>query len=142
MNDELAGQSSPNAPPSRGDANPPDVGAGSPERRAEHGLRGRTSRDAFVGGTTSPPDSARHLETTRGILTYRELAPLLAQRVGDVEAQIVSGIYADRPLHESLLLDFHQGICGDLTPDWAGNGARSRSRLELIKHHALSKLPA
>jgi len=96
MNDELAGQSSPNAPPSRSGANSPDVGAGPAERGPEHGLRGRASGDGPAGGTTSPPDATRYLETIRGVLSYRELAPLLAERVGNVEAQIVSGAYAGR----------------------------------------------
>ena len=28
--------------------------------------------------------------------------------------------FADVPLEESLLLDLHRRICGDLVPDWAG----------------------
>lgn len=33
---------------------------------------------------------------------------------------IEDGVFTARPLDESLLLDLHRNICGDLTPDWAG----------------------
>jgi CRISPR-associated endonuclease/helicase Cas3 len=33
---------------------------------------------------------------------------------------IEDGVFAARPLDESLLLDLYRNICGDLTPDWAG----------------------
>ena len=70
--------------------------------------------------STQPPHATRYVETTRGILSYAQLAPLLAERVLRVLQDIEEAHYADRPLDESLLLDLHRGICGDLTPSWAG----------------------
>ena len=37
-----------------------------------------------------------------------------------VQQDIAEGVFAARALDESLLLDFHRAICGDLMPDWAG----------------------
>ena len=70
--------------------------------------------------STQPPPATRFVETTRGILSYAQLAPLLAERVLRVLQDIEDGVFAARPLDESLLLDLHRNICGDLTPDWAG----------------------
>jgi CRISPR-associated endonuclease/helicase Cas3 len=53
-------------------------------------------------------------------LSYAQLAPLLAERVLGVLQDIEDGIFAARPLDESLLLDLHRNICGNLIPDWAG----------------------
>ena len=42
-----------------------------------------------MAGDTTPPDGAtRHIQTTQGILTYSQLAPLLAGRVLKVERDI------------------------------------------------------
>lgn len=70
--------------------------------------------------STQPPHATRFVETTRGILSYAQLAPLLAERVLRVLQDIEDGVFAVRPLDESLLLDLHRNICADLTPDWAG----------------------
>ena len=70
--------------------------------------------------STQPPHATRFVETTREILSYSQLAPLLAERVLRVLQDIEDGVFASRPLDESLLLDLHRNICGDLTPDWAG----------------------
>jgi len=45
---------------------------------------------------------------------------LLGERVLKIQQDIEDALFANRPLDESLLLDFHRGISGDLTPDWAG----------------------
>lgn len=37
-----------------------------------------------------------------------------------LEETIQSGAFHSHPLDEQLLQTFHQHICGDLTPDWAG----------------------
>lgn len=60
--------------------------------------------------TPSPDSSTRWLETSRGILRYSELAPLLAERVLRIQERIETDGYADRPLNE----DFHffLGVCG------------------------------
>ena len=70
--------------------------------------------------STQPPHATRFVETTRGILSYAQLAPLLAERVLRVQQDIADGVFAARALDESLLLDFHRALCGDLIPDWAG----------------------
>src|SRR3974390_2461513 len=70
--------------------------------------------------STQPPHTTRFVETTRGILSYAQLAPLLAERVLRTLQDIVDGIFSSRALDGSLLLEFHRGTCGDLTPDWAG----------------------
>ena len=70
--------------------------------------------------STQPPHATRFVETTRGILSYSQLAPLLAERVLRVLQDIEDGVFTTHPLDESLLLDLHRNICGDLTPDWAG----------------------
>lgn len=70
--------------------------------------------------STQPPHATRFIETTRGVLSYAQLAPLLAERVLKVQQDIEDELFASRPLDEFLLLDFHRGICSDLTPGWAG----------------------
>jgi CRISPR-associated endonuclease/helicase Cas3 len=70
--------------------------------------------------STQPPHATRFVETTRGILSYSQLAPLLAERVLRIQEDIEHGVFATRALEESLLLDLHLAICGDPTPDLAG----------------------
>lgn len=70
--------------------------------------------------STQPPHATRFIETTRGVLSYSQLAPLLAERVLKIQQDIEDELFAGRALDESLLLDLHRGICGDLTPGWAG----------------------
>jgi CRISPR-associated endonuclease/helicase Cas3 len=59
-------------------------------------------------------------QTTRGLLTYAQLAPLLAERVLVVEERIATGDFAGIPLDGDFLLQLHQSISGDLVPDWSG----------------------
>lgn len=74
-----------------------------------------------MAGTDSSRDaSTRWIETSRGVLSYATLAPLLAERVVRVQGRIEVGEFAARALDESLLLDLHREFCGDLVPDWAG----------------------
>ena len=71
-------------------------------------------------GSTQPPHATRFIETSRGILSYAQLAPLLAERVLQTLEDIEDGLFAQAPLGETLLLDLHKAVCGDLTPEWAG----------------------
>lgn len=71
-------------------------------------------------GSTQPPNATRFVETTRGILSYAQLAPLLAERVLRVQEDIEDSAFADNPLDEHILQELHRRICGDLIPDWAG----------------------
>ena len=108
------------AQPAGGGTPPPASGGDSPPRRQLHGDGRRAGGRGLDPGTTRPPHSAtRYVETTVGILSYRELAPLLAERVADAELAISNRMFADLPVHD-LLLDLHRRICMDLTPDVAG----------------------
>ena len=87
---------------------------------SEHGLRGGTGAAGEDPRTTRPDRATRFVETTRGILSYQELAPLLAERVTLAEAAIYSGEFSECFLDENLILAIHHRICMDLVPDWAG----------------------
>lgn len=87
----------------------------------------------MAGDTTPPGGATRYIETTRGLLTYSQLAPLLAERVLRAEHAIASGIFAAQPLASDLLLQFHQDIAGDLVPEWAGRWRNAEIRVGL--HH-------
>lgn len=91
------------AEPSRGRANPPPMGANPPQRGGEYGLRGRAGEPRGPGSGTRPASATRYLETTLGVLSYAELAPLLASATLRLEEQIERGAFADRPLDEDLM---------------------------------------
>jgi CRISPR-associated endonuclease/helicase Cas3 len=69
-----------------------------------------------------PPggSSTGYLETALGILSYAELAPRLAERVLRLERLIFADQFADQTLSPEFLCELHDGIAGDLAPDWAG----------------------
>ena len=70
---------------------------------------------------TSPPGGAtRYIETSRGLLSYSQLAPLLAEQVLRVEREIASATFSDERLSPELILEFHRQITGELCPQWAG----------------------
>ena len=79
--------------------------------------------------STSPGHATRSVATTRGVLTYAQLAPLLAERVLSVEQRIVASDFADTPLDGSFLLSLHAAIAGDLVPEWAGRWRSSAVRV-------------
>lgn len=70
--------------------------------------------------STSPGHATRTVVTTHGLLTYAELAPLLAEHVLRVEQQIAAGDFHSRALDGDFLCQLHRAIAGDLVPDWAG----------------------
>ena len=70
--------------------------------------------------TTRPRSATRSIETTQGILTYSQLAPLLARQVARAEERILDGVYANVRSFAQLALDFHREIAFALVPDWAG----------------------
>ena len=108
------------AQPATGRAPAPSSGSDSQSRRQLHGDGGRTGKRGLDSGTTRPPHSAtRYIETSAGILSYWELAPMLAERVADTELAISDRTFATLSLHE-LLLEIHRSICADLTPEMAG----------------------
>lgn len=50
-----------------------------------------------MASDATPPDGAtRYIQTTRGLLSYSQLAPLLAERVLLVERDIAAGIFASQ----------------------------------------------
>lgn len=93
-----------------------------PAARCElHGDGERAGERAADSGSTAAADSrTRQLDTHLGLLSYKELAPHLADRVGLLEADIADRVHAARPLDESLILDFHLQLCADLMPAIAG----------------------
>lgn len=74
----------------------------------------------MVEGSSQPQDATRFIETTRGLLSYQQLAPLLAERVLKVQQDIEDEAFASNPLNEGLILILHKSICHDLVPEWAG----------------------
>jgi len=83
--------------------------------------------------TTPPGGATRYIQTTRGLLSYSQLAPLLAERVLRVEREIVARAFAERSLSPELILDFHNQIAGDLCPEWAGRWRDAEVRVG--EHH-------
>jgi len=74
----------------------------------------------MAGETTPPGGATRYIQTTRGLLSYSQLAPLLAERVLRVETAIASGTFAAQAADADLILRFNSEIAGDLVPEWAG----------------------
>ncbi|MFM8879401.1 MAG: Fic family protein [Verrucomicrobiota bacterium] len=82
--------------------------------------------------TTRPAHATRTIETSFGLLTYAELAPLLAERVQRVQEAITRGDYDDAAPSRDLICAFHSAICADLVPGWSG---RWRSVAVVIGSH-------
>ena len=120
MPHELEGEHRPLAPSVAGGEVAPKLGGDSAGCGAEHGVRAGAGGGDADSRETRPDRATRFIETTQGILSYTELAPLLADRVTVVEAAILAGSYAGMALDEALVLDLHRGVCGDLVPEWAG----------------------
>jgi len=121
------------AQPVAGGAAATCAGESAAQGGAQHGLRGRTGGRGDAGSRTQPPHAAtRYLDTTLGILSYAELAPHLARRVEQTQYAIRKGEFDSRPLDESLFLELHRRICGELTPNFAG---RWRSQEVVVGRH-------
>ena len=83
---------------------------------------------------TSPPGgTTRYLQTSRGLLSYSQLAPLLAEQVLRVERDIAARAFAQRTSFPDLILEFHREIAGELCPDWAGQWRNAEVRVG--EHH-------
>jgi CRISPR-associated endonuclease/helicase Cas3 len=74
----------------------------------------------MAGGTTPPHGATRFIETTRGVLSYSQLAPLVAERALVVERAIASGEFAPQTVSAELVCSLHRQLCGDLVPEWSG----------------------
>ena len=106
--------------PATGAQNAAPLGSHSLECCAEHGLRGGAGGHPDDPRDTRPDRATRFVETTLGVLSYTQLAPLLGERVTRLEESIQAEEFQARLLDENLLTEFHTRICGDLTPEWAG----------------------
>ena len=120
MSDELDRDHQSVAPASGSGETPPSLAGHSPGRGPEHGLRTGAGGDPAPARDTRPDRATRFIETARGVLSYSEVAPLLAERVLRVEAALYQLEFASRPLDDRLAAEFHCRICADLVPDWAG----------------------
>ena len=60
----------------------------------EHGLRAGAGAGGDDSRDTRPDRATRFVETTRGTLSYAELAPLLAERVATAEAELYREAFA------------------------------------------------
>jgi CRISPR-associated endonuclease/helicase Cas3 len=83
--------------------------------------------------TTPPSGATRYVQTSRGLLSYSQLAPLLAEQVLRVERGIAAASFAAQPLSPELILEFHRQIAGELCPDWAGRWRDAEVRVG--EHH-------
>ncbi len=117
---DVAGQHPPLAGTPGGAQASDSVGSDPDRRGPEHGVREGTRAGGEDSRDTRPDRATRHLETARGILSYSELAPLLADRVAAVEASIFKGEFSSASLDEALPLELHRRLAGDLVPAWAG----------------------
>lgn len=141
MPHELEGEHRPLAQSDAGGEAAPQAGGDSAKSGAEHGLRGGASVGGEDSRGTQPERATRYLETTHGVLSYAELAPLLADRVAAVEQRIAEGEYAALPLDEELLLGLHRSICGDLVPEWAGKWRDIEVRVGRLEPPPAFQLP-
>lgn len=85
------------------------MGGDSSGRRPEHGIRERTGGVEPTSRDTRPDRATRFIETSHGILSYSEIAPLLAERVLLVETSIYCGKFENRTLDELLAAEFYAG---------------------------------
>ena len=122
---------------------PAPLGGHSGGCEPEHGFRAGAGAGEDDSRRTRPDRATRFIETTRGVLSYTEVAPLLAERVTRLEAAIYSADLSAHPLSTDLIRQLHRAICGDLVPDWAGewrNIAVTVGRLNPPPPHQLPML--
>lgn len=112
--------------PGGGETSPPVAGH-SPGCGPEHGVRAGAGGDSPPARDTRPDRATRFIETTRGVLAYSELAPLLAERVLRLETALYQPEFAASPPDERLAAKFHRRICHDLVPDFHTLEAADRS---------------
>jgi len=117
---ELAGKRPALAGAPGGAEAPDSLGGDSPECSPQHGVRAGAGGPRIAPRDTRPDRATRFIETTLGVLSYSQLAPLLAERVQRLEEAVQREDFDSRVIGDSLVCEFHHRICGDLTPDWAG----------------------
>lgn len=141
MNDEMDRERRSLAATSCGGETLAPVGRDSSRRGPEHGIREGAGGDQPPPRDTQPDRATRFIETTLGVLSYSELAPLLAERVLRVEARIYSRDFDDRNLDEHLLSEIHGLICGDLVLEWAGKWRAIEVRVGNLEPPVPHKIP-
>ena len=115
----MDGSRRPLAQPVAGGTPTPPPGGDSPPRGQLDGDGGRAGERGVDSGTTRPPHSAtRYIETSVGILSYQQLAPLLAERVADAELSISDRRFAELPLHDLVLAARGESRGSGLVPAW------------------------
>lgn len=99
---------------------PAPLGGDPSGRRPEHVLRDGACGLGGFADRARPDRTTRYLDTARGILSYTQVAPLLAEQAVVLETRIYAGEFSNRALDENLAADFHRAICAELVPAWAG----------------------
>ena len=130
VRDQLARGDSPletvNAGGAAPDQSEPDPAKGGPEHGLRGGAGGRGDARSRAG---APAQATRYIDTSRGRLSYAELAPHLARNVERTEAAIALAEYAERSVDEALIRHFHAGVCAGLLPEIAGEWRRINVRV-------------
>ena len=128
----MGASDSPMAESSAGGASEATSRSNSGSRRQLYGHGGRAGRRGMDSSTTRAPYGAtRYIETRLGILSYQELAPLIAEKVALTEFDIFEREFAELSI-ERLLLELHRRVCDELLPDMAG---RWRTREVTVGSH-------
>lgn len=133
MQDDLAAKDRDLAKAAGDGKAPSPVGGDPAQCGQEHGLRGGTGAGINHPRSTQPDRATRWIETSQGILSYAELAPLLAVRVATLEAKLQKAIYADHAMDEDFFRLVHREICADLVPDWSGFWRKVEVRVGRLK---------
>lgn len=116
---ELAGDHRSVAQPSRAGETAPPLGQHPGAGGAEHGLRERAGGRESASRETRPEHATRFIETSQGLLSYTARAPLLAERVQALDADLSGGACAALPLEDELMRELHRRIVGDLVSRFA-----------------------
>ena len=95
----------------------------------------------MAGETTPPAGATRFIETTRGVLGFTQLAPLLAERVLGVERAIATGAFSAHPPTGELILQFHLQIAGISCRTGRGAGVTPKFVSVFITRHRLIVSP-
>lgn len=89
-----------------------------------YGLRGGEGEQEDAGrvseGTADYTSTTRFLESSLGIKSYAELAPLLAQGVERVMVSFLAKKPEELKITPKLITGLHRDAFGELFPDWAG----------------------
>ena len=90
--------------------------------------------------TRVPHAATRFVATAVGVLSYQQLAPLLAERVANVELDIFDRCFAATPLSD-LPAELHRRVCADLTPAMAGIWRRKDVQVSAHQAPSFTQVP-